>query len=318
MTAFTQIDLSKVPAPNIVEALNFEAIFADMLADLQIRDSAFDALVESDPAYKILEVAAYRELLIRQRVNDSARAVMLAQAVNSDLDNLAANFNVERLLISPADNNTIPPVLAVYEDDIAFKARVQLAFEGLTTAGPSGSYIYHGLSADGNVKDIGVEAVQFHMSGSTIVIDDDAHLASPEPGQVAITVLSRVGTGTADASLLAKVDAAVNDEKVRPLTDRVVIRSAQIVNYSVNATLYFYDGPSSASVLAASQTKLNGYIDGQRKIGYDITRAGIYAALFQPGVQNVIIASPATDVVIDNHQAGYCTGITLLNGGLGV
>lgn len=318
MTAFTQIDLSKIPAPDIVEALDFETIFAGMLADLQARDSTFDALVESDPAFKILEVAAYRELLIRQRVNDAARAVMLAQAVKTDLDNLAANLNVERLLITPADNSTIPPTDAVYEGDSDLKARAQLAFEGLTTAGPAGSYIFHGLSADGDVKDIGVDAVEFHMSAGSIVIDNDAHLPSPEPGNVAITVLSRTGDGTADANLLAKVDAAVNSEKIRPLTDRVVIRSAVIVNYAVNATLYFYDGPSSASVITAAQAKLNDYINTQRKIGYDITLAGIYAALFQPGVQNVVIASPAADVVIDSHQAGYCTGITLINGGLGV
>lgn len=58
MTNYTPIDLSTVPAPNVVQALNFETILAEMLADLQARDSVFTALVESDPAYKILEVAA--------------------------------------------------------------------------------------------------------------------------------------------------------------------------------------------------------------------------------------------------------------------
>ena len=76
--SFTAVDLSRLVAPTVVETLDFETIFAAMLADLQARDSAFSALVESDPAYKILEVAAYRELLIRQRVNDAGRAVMLA------------------------------------------------------------------------------------------------------------------------------------------------------------------------------------------------------------------------------------------------
>jgi phage-related baseplate assembly protein len=318
MTAFTQIDLSQIPAPDIVETLSFEAIFAEMLADLQARDSTFSALVESDPAYKILEVAAYRELIIRQRVNDAARGVMLATATGTTLDNLAANFNVSRLLITPADNTTIPPTPAIYESDAAFRARVQLAFEGLSTAGPSGSYIFHGLSADGDVKDIAVDAVEFHMDGSTVVIDHDANLATPEPGKVAVTVLSRTGDGTADANLLALVDAAVNNERVRPLTDRVTVRSAAIVDYAIEATLYFYDGPSSATVLAAADAALDAYIEAQRKIGYDITRSGIFAALHQPGVQNVVLTSPAADVVIGSHQAGHCTGITLTNGGLGV
>ncbi|QSB03242.1 baseplate J/gp47 family protein [Methylomonas sp. EFPC1] len=316
--SFTQINLAQLPAPNIVQALDYETILAAMLADLQARDATFTALVESDPAYKVLEVAAYRELILRQRVNDAARGVMLAYALRSDLDNLAANLNVQRLLITAADPDAIPPVEAVYEGDTDLRARVQLAFEGLSTAGPVGSYKFHGLSADGDVADIGVEAVEFHMSGSTVVIDNDAHLASPQPGNVAVTVLSRTGTGAAGALLLAAVEAAVNDDKVRPLTDRVVVRSAAIVTYAIDATLTFYDGPSSATVLQAASDAVDAYQAQQRKIGYDITRSGLFAALHQPGVQNVVLTSPAADVVIDTHEAAYCTGKTLTNGGVGV
>ena len=50
--------------------------------------AAFTALVESDPAWTILEVAAYRELLLRQRINDASRAVMLAFATGADLEHL--------------------------------------------------------------------------------------------------------------------------------------------------------------------------------------------------------------------------------------
>lgn len=64
---FTAVDLSQLPAPSVVETLDFETILQAMLDDLLARDPDFSALVESDPAYKILEVAAYRELLLRQR-----------------------------------------------------------------------------------------------------------------------------------------------------------------------------------------------------------------------------------------------------------
>lgn len=98
--AFTAVNLSKLPPPVVVEQLDFETIFAEMLADLQSRDPVFTALVESDPAFKILEVAAYRELLIRQRANESAKAVMLAFANDADLDQLGANVGVARLVIT--------------------------------------------------------------------------------------------------------------------------------------------------------------------------------------------------------------------------
>lgn len=313
---FTAIDLSKIPAPDIVEALNFESIFSAMLVDLQARDATFTALLESDPAYKILEVAAYRELLLRQRVNDAARACMLASALGTDLDNLIANFNVERRIVTPADPNTLPPTPAVYEDDDTLRKRAQLAFEGLSTAGPSGSYIYHGLSADVHVADIAVDAVTFHLDEGVIVIDNTANLVTPMPGNVAVTVLSTVDNGFADSNLLAAVDAAINNDRVRPLTDFIVVRSAEIVNFVITATLYFFDGPSSATVLAHSTSALQDYLTSTRKIGRDVTLSGIYAALHQPGVSKVTLAQPTVDIVIENWQSGNCTNIQLINGGL--
>ena len=105
---------------------------------------------------------------------------------------------------------------------------------------------------------------------------------------------------------------------MRPLTDRVIVRSAVIVNYSVVATLIFFDGPSSATVLANANAALADYIDSHHKIDYDVTLSGIFAALHQPGVQNVVLTTPSADVVIANYQAAFCTAITLTNGGVGV
>ena len=227
MSAFTQIDLSTLPAPDVIEELSFETIFAAMLADLQARDPVFDALLESDPAYKILEVAAYRELLLRQRVNDAARAVMLAYATGADLDQLGALLGVLRLVIDEGDAEAVPPVPQVLESDTEFRRRIQLSLEGFSVAGPRGAYIFHGLSADANVLDISA--------------------TSPDPGEVLITVLSRVGNGAASGPLLAAVNAALNDDAVRPLTDQVTVQSASIVNYNVHAHLYVYPGPDVGS-----------------------------------------------------------------------
>ena len=57
---------------------------------------------------KYLEENAYREVIWRQRVNNAAKAVTLAYAEGSDLDVIGANFNVERLVITPADKSAIP------------------------------------------------------------------------------------------------------------------------------------------------------------------------------------------------------------------
>ena len=289
--AFTTVNLSQIPAPDVVEALDFETIFAAMLADLQARDPAFTALVESDPAFKILQVAAYRELLLRQRVNDAAKAVMLAFASGADLDHIGANFGVTRLVTDPGNPAAIPPVAATMEADEDFRARIQLSPEGYTTAGSEGSYVFHALGADGAVK--------------------DAQAVSPAPGDVVVYVLGRSGDGTAPPSLLATVDAALNAERVRPMTDRLTVLAASIVSYSIEAELVMYPGPDTDVVSQAAIAAVTAYAEAQRRIGYDVTLSGLYAALHQPGVQRVEITSPTATLVIGDGEASHCTSITV-------
>lgn len=293
---FTAIDLSRVPAPQVVQTLSAEQILAEMLADLLARHPEFTALLESDPAIKLLEVAAYRELLLRQRINEAAQAVMLPYALGTDLDNLGSLFNVERLVTDPGDPVAVPPVPPSYEADPDFRYRIQLSLEGLSTAGPEGAYIYHSLSASGQVL--------------------DASAISPTPGQVLVTVLSRIGNGAASPELQATVYAAINAEAVRPLTDYVQVQSATITQYAIAATLYFYAGPDREVVLANARAAAEAYAEAQHRLGRDVTLSGLYAALHQPGVQRVELTSPAASIVVGRQGATYCTGITLLDGGL--
>ncbi len=294
--AFTSVDLSRLSPPDVVEALDFETIFAAMRNDLVVRDPAYSALVESDPAYKILQVAAYRELIIRQRINDAARAVMLAYASGNDLEHLGALFGVSRLVINQGDPNASPPVPPTLESDAELRKRIQLSLEGLTTAGPQGSYIFHALGADGDVL--------------------DASAISPAPGEVLVTVLSRTGNGAAPQTLLDKVNATLSAEDVRPLTDMVTVQGANIVSYAINATLYFYAGPDRSVVMAEARAGVESYVATQHRLGLDVTLSGIYAALHKPGVQRVDLTSPSANIVIDSESASFCTAITLLDGGL--
>jgi phage-related baseplate assembly protein len=295
MSVYTPIDLSTLPAPDVVETLSFETILAAMLADLQARDPAFSALVESDPAFKILEVAAYRELLIRQRVNDGARAVMLAYSTGADLENLAGLFGVVRQTIDPGNPLVVPPVPPTYETDASLRYRTQLALEGLSTAGPEGAYRFHSLEVAG-VKDVGIQGPP-----------------DTDPGTVLVTVLSRTGDGTADAPLLAAVTAALNAENVRPLTDQVTVQSASITNYEVIATIYIGTGPDPDAVLAAAQASVEAFVDARHRVGADIRLSALFAALHVAGVERVTLSAPGivADIVSAADEAPYCTDITL-------
>ncbi|GLR09068.1 baseplate assembly protein [Mixta theicola] len=296
------IDLSQLPAPDIVEKLDYETLLAERkstLISLYPADKqeaiARTLTLESEPIVKLLEENAYREVILRQRVNEAARAVMVAYSTGADLDQLGANNDVERLILTPADDTTIPPTAAVLESDDDFRMRIPEAFEGMSVAGPTGAYEYHAKSADGRVAD-----------ASTI---------SPSPANVTITILSRENTGTADDDLLAIVDKALNDEDVRPVADRVRVQSAEIVEYNIDATLYLYPGPESEPIRAAAEAKLAAFVTAQVRLGRDIRKSALYAALHVEGVQRVELAAPADDVVLDKTQAAYCTGYVINVGG---
>ncbi|MBQ4761510.1 MULTISPECIES: baseplate assembly protein [Pectobacterium] len=296
------IDLSQLPAPAVVEELDYEAIYTErkaVLLSLYPEDQraavARTLTLESDPLVKLLQENAYRELIWRQRVNEAARAVMVAYAQGDDLDQLGANFSVARLVITPADDSTLPPTPALMESDSDFRLRIQQSFEGLSVAGSVGAYQYHGRSADGRVADVSV--------------------ISPSPASVTVSVLSREGDGSASPELVAIVATALNGEDVRPVADRVTVQSAAIVPYEIDATLYLYRSPEAEPVRAAAEQRLKAYISAQHRLGRDIRRSAIYAALHVEGVQRVELTTPAADIVLTAAQASYCSGYRLGVGG---
>lgn len=296
------VDLSQLPVPDVVEELGYETILAERIATLislypeeQQEAMARTLALESEPIVKLLQENAYREMIWRQRVNESAQAVTLAYAAGNDLDVMAANNNTDRLIITPEDNSTIPPTLAVMESDGDLRLRAQQAFEGLSVAGPVGAYEYHGRSADGRVADVSVE--------------------SPTPASVTISVLSREGDGTASAELLSIVEAALNAETVRPVGDRVIVQSAEVVPYQIDATIYVYPGPESEPIRQAAEQKLQNYISAQHRLGRDIRLSAIYAALHVEGVQRVELAAPQADIVLSKSQASNCIDYQITVGG---
>ena len=324
MSSYTAIDLSRLPPPNAVEQLSFETIYDSMKSSLNgLQPMLFDgnsshpvavtaeritddngdvwfrvpAVVdqllyvdlESDPSAKILGVCAYRESLLRQRVNEALRAVMLAYANGADLDQHGGNYNLQRLVIDPGDPDAIPPTSPVYESDAEFRRRILLVFESLSVAGPAGAYIYHTLSADPQVL--------------------DAAVTSPSPGSVLVTVMSRTADGTADSSLVKAVDNYLQAGDIRPLTDHVTVQSVTVIDYTITAELKLYEGPDAAVVLADARKKVKDYAHNQHRIGLDVTLSGLYAALHTSGVANVLLTAPTIDVVTTDQQTAYCTTI---------
>jgi phage-related baseplate assembly protein len=277
-TAFrllTSVDLSRLPPPAAVEALDFETIRRDIIADYQDRYPEFTAVLESDPVVKLIEAFAFRELLVRQRVNDAARANFIATARGDDLDNLAAFFGVTR---------------ATGEDDDRLRRRTVLAVEAYGAAGPAGGYQYHARTAAPGLKDVSV--------------------ITPAPGQVLVTLLGSDGAGRVNDATIAAVLTALNGETVRPLTDTVSVRAADILEYRIDAGLFIFPGPDAEPVRARAEAGARAYADAQHRLGFDITTSGLHAALHVQGVQKVVIRQPGNlPIRVSPRQAAFCTSI---------
>ncbi len=292
------VDLSKLPAPDVIEELDYETLLAERKAKfLSLYPESERAFwqarlaLESEPITKLLQENAYLELILRARINHAARAVMLAFAKGTDLDHLGALMGVQRLLIQAEDLSQEPPQQAIYEEDERFRLRIQMSLEGRTTAGSRGSYLFHTLSTSPNIR--------------------DANISSPTPGTVLVTVLPALNYEGDDQTLLNAIKQKLNQEDIRPLTDTVEVAKSEQIAYQVTAELTMYPSAIESVSFAAAQSKLNAFVEKQYYLGKDITLSGIYAALHQEGVQNVHIIQPATDIVVDPKKVAYCTSINI-------
>ncbi|ROM75318.1 baseplate assembly protein [Pseudomonas brassicacearum] len=290
------IDLSALPAPQVLESLDFEELYQGELATFrEYMGENWTASLESDPVTKLLELGAYRRMQNRARVNDAAKALFLAHATGADLEQLAANVNLQRLVIQAEDSTAVPPVSAVLESYDALRERVQLRYEGLTTAGPRNSYILHARNASGLVADATAE--------------------SPAPAEVVVTVLSLEGDGTASSELLAEVDTHLNDEDRRPVADRLTVQGAEILPYRIDAVVYMAGtGPENEAALAECNARLQAWINPRRRLGVEVARSAIDAQIHVSGVARVEIPG-WVDIRPTKAQAAWCTGFTIKRGG---
>ena len=288
------IDLSQVPPPDIIEEIDI-----DRLVELAWQRAVADrpelaGLVESDPARKWLRTVAIREGLCRARVNDGARACMLASATGADLDNLAALFGVARETVTPGDPDATPPVEPVMETDERLRRRAQLFPGSISTAGPESAYRFHALGASPLVKDVAV--------------------SSPSPGSVTVTILAEIvdpaaDTGEAGSELLAAVKAALSQETVRPMGDVLAVQSAAIVDYEIDAKIKVGSGPDAALALDAATAAVTAAALQLHALGRGAPRSALIAALHVPGVLSATLAKPAADVAATSVQAARASAV---------
>ncbi|KVN77126.1 baseplate J protein [Burkholderia stagnalis] len=289
----TIIDLASLDPPDLVEVLDFEVAYQMKLEFFKSIYADWTAALESDPVVKLIELAAYDEIRAAARLNDAARAMMLAFSTGADLEHLAALLDTERAVADPGDPDADPPIAPQLESDERLKLRAQMSMERATVAGPSASYRALAMGASADVLDVAVDR--------------------PEPGTVRLTVMSAKDDGVPNQALLDIVRAAVTPETVRPLNDTVLVEPAIKIAYSIDATIHVGSGPDPDIVLTARRKVLDRVVARSRRLRAGMPRSAIEGALHAPdsGVTGLDLAAPLSNVVCGPREFAHCTAIQL-------
>lgn len=103
------------------------------------------------------------------------------------------------------------------EGDDRYRERIRLSVGKWSTAGPAEAYEYYALAADPDIL--------------------AAKATTPAATEVEVIILMKDGQDP-DEDTLKRVEAAVTDPKIRPMTDLVTVKAATAVTYDIEFTYY--------------------------------------------------------------------------------
>ena len=275
------IDLAGLPPPEVIEELSFEAILAQLVTDFQTRWPAWEmGALETDPIMIALQVAAWREQNLRERINEAVRSNILPFSIRGDLDQLAVFYDVLRL-----DG----------EGDEQFRRRIVLAILGRSTGGTAERYRLIALSADVRIADV-------------------VAWREPLAPVIRISVLNSLNNGAPYPEMLTAVNEAVNAPTAKMVNDTIIVQGAVKQNVNVSANVWLLPTAPQATFNTLEQA-LRAAWTQEGGLGRDLTQSWLVARLMRPGVQRVQIIAPAADVTAPFHEAIALGTVTLIDKG---
>ena len=176
------------------------------------------------------------------------------------------------------------------ETDENMRERIYDAPSAFSTAGSTAAYKYWTKTASSEIIDVEV-------------------LAST-PGVV--TVYPLVDGGVASAGLLDLIDERLNTDNIKPVCDTIDVQNPDVENYEIEVDVKLYSDADEVAVIASINAALDLYASGVKKrLGVDVIRMQITKACMLDGVYDVVVNSPAANIVLTREQVAICTGISV-------
>lgn len=281
MSGYTLTDLEALGTPEIIEAPDFEAIFAGRKSGFINRAPAFGLQpnvmdLETDPGVALLQESAFKETLLLARINDVARSRYLYFARGAEVDHLGAFYDVVR---------------ASGETDDRYKTRIILAVQGRSTGGTEARYASIAMGASTRVADVRVYTV-----GNNPTVN--------------IAVFAADNNGVADSALLTAVRDAVNAPDARMINDTINVRSAVVVVQNIVANVKLFPN-TPESLLATIAAGLPAAWIAESGLGRDLTHDWLKSKIVIPGVYSAQIVTPSNTVAMNPFEAVRLGTVTL-------
>lgn len=245
----------------------------------------FKTIVEAKITANSLSVEVQAECEESGRVGNG----FVIGQINKLIDPLPYDIMVENINMSMYG--------ADVESDERFRERLRGSLERFTNAGSKGAYIFHTLSVHQDILDVEV--------------------FSPEPGQVKVVFLMKNGE-LPDSSTIEQVKNYLSGEKIKPLTDLVIVSAPEVVNYQVSVQYYINKKDELLTYIIQQnvQKAVNDFIAlTGSKIGRDVLPEELTAMIKNAGAYRVIINSPSF-VELQHYQIAKAETVNITYLGL--
>lgn len=160
------------------------------------------------------------------------------------------------------------------EEDEPYRRRIQLAPEHFSVAGPEGAYRYHTLSVHPDIADCSVWR--------------------PKPGFVDVRPVMKGGELPPE-NILQSVREKLNDKRIRPLTDTVIVAAPEVRPYAVKGGWYLHrdNEPLAEIIKKKVAAALETFREWQRTLaGRDVNPTRLISLVEQAGAKRVSLELP--------------------------
>lgn len=197
-----------------------------------------------------------------------------------EINNLLTPFSTDFIKI---ENTEVSTGGADDESADSLRERIRLAPESFSNAGSVGAYKFHTLSVHQDIIDVEV------LSSNSGIVD--------------IYPLTKDGNPT--ETIIKSIFNYLSSDKVRPLTDNVIVHQPEQIDFDIVANLTLYLDADLNTVITMVNNKLKEYKkEISSKLGKDIVPSQIITLLNSIyGVYNVELISPQYKTLEKNQWA---------------